>query len=245
MTYKITIFLRTPIAFQTKKKIQPIHFDGLLTALSVFNDGILDNPIPQDADDIELPIVKVGNEKKIYKASCMKINQSKSKVYRDVWVGSTSWVDFVPFKGTLNSSSGIYRAKAGLLMLLSTPYIEFYFDSNDINAVISLLDNLTHIGSRIAAGYGEIKNIEIKKIKEDYTLIDENGYVARHIPVIEIKKADPRWNIDYVGYKSPYYFYPFYDMCYVPPIDRYWPYKKPKDIIQEILNNANKKEGII
>ncbi|MEQ6359515.1 hypothetical protein V7D15_07360 [Thermoanaerobacter thermohydrosulfuricus] len=244
MIYKVKIFLTTPIAFQTKKKIQPIHFDGLLTALSVFKNGILDNPIPQNAVKVNLPLIQVGNEKKIWKASCMKIDPAKSKVYRDIWTGSTSWVDFVPFKGTLNPSSGIFRAKAGILMLLVTPYVEFYFDTENINKVIDLLNDLTHIGSRISAGYGEIKNIEIEKSKNDYTLIDEDGYIARHIPVTELQEnADPRWNIDFVSYKPPYYFYPFFDMCYVPPIERYWPYKKSKDAIQQILNKINEKKA--
>jgi hypothetical protein len=234
MFYKIRIMLRTPVAFQTKKKIQPIHFDGLLTALSVFKDGIFDNPIPQDTiDKVAIPLNRTG---KVYKASCMKIDQSKSKIYRDIWTGSTSWVNYIHFKGKLNNASGIFRAKAGILMLLVTPYLEFYFDSNDINSVISLLNNLRFIGSRVGTGYGEIKDMEISKSEKDYSLLDEKGYPARHIPINQIDKADLRWNFDYVGYKSPYYFYPFYEMCYIPPVNRYWVQKKVKDVIASIVS---------
>jgi len=240
--YEIKIYLSTPVAFQTKKKIYPIHFDGLLTALTVFKNGVVDNPLPQEAACIELPLNRAGGKKWVWKASCMKIDQSKSRVARDIWTGSTTWTDFVPFESKLNPGSGIYRAKAGILMLLITPYIKFYIDTDNINGVVALLNELTHIGSRVSAGYGEIKNIEIRKIKHDYSLIDEDGYVARHIPVSEVTTPDPRWAVDYAGYRSPYYFYPFYDMCYVPPLERYWPYRRPEDVIQKLLSVSGSKK---
>jgi hypothetical protein len=235
MFYEVKIYLSTPIAFQTKKRIYPLHFDGLLTALSVYRNGITDNPLPQEAALIELPLNRAGGEKWVWKASCMEIDQSRSRIARDVWTSHTNWAEIVSFKKKLDPGSGIFRAKTGLLMLLVTPFIKFYIDTDDINGVITLLNDLTNVGSRVSAGYGEVKNIEIRKIKQDYSLVDERGYVARHIPVSEIEKPDPRWIVDYAGYRSPYYFYPFFDLCYVPPVERYWPHKRPRDIIQELL----------
>lgn len=236
MFYEIKVHLSTPIVFPANK-LYPIHFDGILTALAAQKEGIADNPIPQEAPIIELPLNRTGGEKWVWKASCMEIDQSKSRTARDIWTSLTNWPEYVaPNKKTsINPGSGIYRAKTGLLMLLITPFVRFYIDTENINGVVDLLNSLTHIGNRIGAGYGEVRNIDIKKINEDYTLIDKNGYVARYIPVSEIEKPDPRWEIGYAGYRSPYYFYPLFDRCYIPPLGRYWPRKKPRDVIQELF----------
>lgn len=39
-----------------------------------------------------------------------------------------------------------------------------------------------------------------------------------------------------------YNFYPFYDMCYVPPLERYWPYRRPEDVIQKLLSVSGSKK---
>jgi len=244
-SYVAIIYLSTPLAMPAgKAELFPIHFDGLLTRLKADSLGLTDYSA-LTAKDIDLPLERYGTDKIIYKASSLMIHEP-AKVSREPWFKSQSWIDYgrglspKEFEKQIRPGQGPYRAAAGYLHLIETPYVCFYFCGNAVK-VGDILKRLIGggIGTRINAGYGQVKGIEIKP-SEDYSLIAKDGYPARNIPVSEIK-GDPRWQILRGIYKPPYWNYEDPVLCYVSPRWHWWPVKSAQKVMEEILKHGGGK----
>jgi len=85
-----------------------------------------------------------------------------------------------------NSNIDIQRAWAKSFILqyesLLIDSLSFYV-CGDIALIKELLKDLTHYGKKSALGYGEVKEIVIKKIDKDFSLLSENGEPNRILPV--------------------------------------------------------------
>jgi CRISPR type IV-associated protein Csf3 len=244
-SYIVTMHLAVPIAMPAgKSELFPIHFDGLLTRITAEEAGLTDYS-RLTAKDIELPLEKYGKEKPIYKASSMIIKKP-AKVWREPWVGTQSWLDYgrvlfpQDFNKQIRNDQGVYKSSAGYLHLIDTPQVYFYF-CGDGQAVKNILENLIGrgIGARVNAGYGQIRKITIEPSK-DYSIIAEDGYPARNIPLDEIE-GDIRWPVQRGTYKPPYWDYEEATLCYTSPRWHWWPVRKPAEVLAEILKD--KKEG--
>lgn len=237
MIYEVSFEMLSPIAISTGKPFYPIHFDGLLMKLQAQKIGSFD--YSKDAPRVEIPIDQVGDKYKIYKSSAMFIDRKKSKITREGWVTSQSWLDdvsgrFTKIEKTIPSGTGPYRQKAGYLLLLETPEVKFYF-SGDLQKVADLLRDVKGggLGVRDSVGYGKIGKITISKAKNDYTLIGPDGYPSRTLPAAEINKPDPRWDMDYSTYSPPYWWNEEIK-CYLPPKHQYWPTCSPNELLEKI-----------
>jgi CRISPR type IV-associated protein Csf3 len=243
-SYIVTVYLDIPVAMPTSKsEIFPIHFDGLLTRIMAEEAGSFDYS-RLTAKDIELPLEKWGKTKTIYKASSMII-KPPAKVYREPWTGTQTWLDYgrILFPGSFNkqirNDQGVYKSSAGYLHLIDTPQIYFYF-CGDGQAVKHMLEKLIGrgIGVRANAGYGQVRRITIEPSK-DYSLIAEDSYPARNIPVDEIE-GDIRWPVQRGTYKPPYWDYEEATICYISPRWHWWPVKQPAEVLKEILKHDKK-----
>lgn len=238
-SYKVTMYLATPLAMPAgKSELFPVHFDGLLTRIAADTAGLTDYS-RLTAKDIELPLEKYGQDKVIYKASSMMI-KTPAQVSREPWVKSQSWMDYgrtispSSFNRQIRNDQGVYKSAAGYMHLIAAPQVYFYF-TGDGQAVKTLLEHLidSGIGLRASAGYGQVKKITIEPSK-DYSLIAEDGYPARNIPITEMKE-DIRWPVQRGTYKPPYWDYEDATLCYIPPRWHWWPVKKPAEILADLI----------
>lgn len=242
MQYKVTFKMLSPLAIPAGKPYRPLHLDSILIFSKAQQIGSFD--FAPGAPHISIPVKQVGEKYKIYKASAMFINRKKSRLRREAWTSTQSWLDdvsrYTTIQRKVHSGMGIYRQKAGYLLLLETPEIYFYFEGDQYE-VARILEPLksSGLGVRVPAGYGMIGAITITESKNDYTLTGPDGYPSRVIPAEEVKQADPRWNKTFTTYSPPYWQNEVAE-CYIPPRHQYWPIKSPQEILLEIKGGKEK-----
>ena len=57
-----------------------------------------------------------------------------------------------------------------------------YYARGDLEVITELLKNLKFLGKKSSLGWGKIKNIEVKKINKDQSIL-KNGKLMRNIPI--------------------------------------------------------------
>jgi len=131
--------------------------------------------------------------------------------------------DIVKFKGKtkgrIDIGAGYYKNYHMPIVIKSYKHIYFYANC-DINKVENLLNKYIHfIGKKPAQGYGEIKEISIEKIKNDYSIWNKKNnnktLLMRPIPVSsqKLKLINP---IEKISIRPPYWRTDYLKYCYMP-----------------------------
>jgi CRISPR type IV-associated protein Csf3 len=234
--FEITVFLKTPLLYHTRRPLYPLCLDALLTwAAAVEKRGQAAlGPSAENLEEIPLPLRESGRKKKYYHASAVLLPVAMEKpgavdLDNFVWVRSLSWMSYggqyvKNWQRSLNGvnpRSGAMRQFQEELLSVTAPYVKFY-GYGDIDETARLMGFLTNLGARRAAGGGEIHSFRIVPVERDYSVIGHDGYPARPIPVSEIDGRDDWFRTD-ATYRPPYWDVSRADICYMPPPERWCP----------------------
>lgn len=233
--FEITVFLKTPLMYQTRRPLYPLCLDALLTwAAAVERKGRAAlGPSAESLEEIPLPLKESGRKQRYYHASAIQLPPAMEKpgaVTLDsfVWVRSaSSWLRYgskylkTGLTDNISLKSGETRQFQEEYLTVTTPYVKFY-GNGDIKEVSRLMKFLTNIGARRGIGGGEIHSFKIVPVEKDRSVIDHNGYPARPIPVGEIDGREDWFRTD-ATYRPPYWDVSKADICYMPPPERWCP----------------------
>lgn len=175
----------------------PVHLDGLLF-WALYELG-------EDTEKLKEILKQTEG---IYHASAMRYIRSPIMPITTapvVNVTTSKWPDFpYPLFQKVVSANGLIKTKAVSRIVFKTgPYrrkisvrngvsvgeVEFHA-VGDAKKIKWLLDSLGFIGLSNRKGYGEIEEIIINEIDEDHSWFDENGYLARILPVEKMLQSD-------------------------------------------------------
>jgi CRISPR type IV-associated protein Csf3 len=232
---EITVYLKSPLLYQTRKPIFPLCLDSLLTwAAAIEKKGLRAlSPAPEALEEIKLPLKQSGDKYRYYHASAMMLptgqeNPEPICVDNYSWVRSQSWVDYggkyiekARKKLVINKGRGHERAFSEENILVNASYVKFYA-MGDPYEVGRLLGYITHLGSRRNIGGGKIYSVEISRAREDYGVIGPSEHPTRPVPVDEIK-GSPLWFKTQATYKAPYWDVRETTLCYMPLPEQWCP----------------------
>lgn len=257
----IRIDLITPILFPTNRPWEGIKLDGLLGWLWAKDQGLNKTPAENDPANLrfpELPLLEISHQ--VYGASTMflptsdelGIDPSRPNLVSsspELIIKSGNWTkpmreqirlgmkDFKP-----NLSSGPYRAAMVSYWSLSTPYIYFYFATQDYDSLKGYFYRIPKecfgIGAKTRSGYGRIKDVSYSVVAQDDCFYCElDGLPTRPIPVSapEFKGKFPDSCIGYSSFRNPYFSPETKANCYLPPVYQYLPQSL---VMTTALNNA-------
>ena len=98
----------------------------------------------------------------------------------------THWEDWhfprVEKKATIITKSGGFRKRVTTHKGIKAGFVEFNA-VGDADKIEYLLNSLGFIGLNNSQGFGEIQDIQISEIENDYSFFDENNELARNLPV--------------------------------------------------------------
>lgn len=201
----ITLEILSPIE-QTR---YPIHLDALLFHKLDGDFKLLDSVLAKD-------------ENGIYRASSMRYLQTPTHIVSGLSTAHptrTNWPDF-PYQLQLNKRSnwiiikgGPYRKKLTKRNGLSTPFVQFHA-VGDADKIRYLLSNLGFIGGSYNQGFGQIGAIEIEEAECDYSFFDEDGELARILPVSLVPESE-KYLTQQARFK-PNYFNSELQTCSIP-----------------------------
>lgn len=247
----LRINLSSPILFPSNHPWEGIKLDGLLGWIWAKDNGYTKTPAENKPENIvfpKLPLAEIAPQ--LYGASTMFIPtpdelwENKADAFRpnlvscypEVIVRSTNWdrsmkaqirQGLSDFK--LNIKTGAYRGAMETYWALSTPYIYFYFATDDFEALAKYLDRIQKecfgIGAKTRIGYGRITDIEYSELEEEECFYYEyNGLPTRPIPVESpFKGKFPDSCLGYSSWRMPYFSPTTKAMCYLPPVAQYLP----------------------
>jgi len=155
-----------------------------------------------------LPLMYYKNKIPCASASIFQISEMKSetvyKRFEDRYLPKTQ-------KKKIYRGSGFYKDFAMRMIYLLSDKVSFY-GKGDINQVSELIEDLQGLGNDTRIGWGAIRNFEIEKTKEDYSII-KDGICMRPIPIEFIEEAD---DTEYVAWRSPYWAKDSIELCAIP-----------------------------
>lgn len=161
----------------------PIHLDALLYAALKDNSDKDDESILKIIDGI------LDKQNGVYKSSAMRFLKSNHfPLISTEWCFATRthWEDW---EFSQNEKAKNVTTKGGGFRKRMTTYNAIHPHAVDFNAVgepkdiYYLLSCLGFIGLNNSQGFGEIGNITITEIEEDFSFIDEEGELARCLPI--------------------------------------------------------------
>jgi len=182
-----------------------IHFDGLLAHL-VLRDAIgdlywsLPSRRPLDLE-VPLPLARTGG---MWHASVSQFPQGSpdwhsTTVYKRFDVQNSDLIREDRRK-KINTSSGEFRG-----YMMSLPYRPVrsvtFFGRGDYEQIRGLLSSVTNLGKKAAYGYGEVQRAEIKRTREDWSLV-RDGVAMRPIPTRLLEEWD---DSVLVAWRPPYW----------------------------------------
>jgi CRISPR type IV-associated protein Csf3 len=231
---KITMFLSSPLAMPVKVQPYPLMLDSIIIELMTLREGKLDYDYPEndpyapENNTKGVPLAVGGKNKKFYLASAMEVEE---KVPREraflSFVKRTDWPEDEEIEQYANwnrtniaTGSGTYRNAREILPGILAPVLNFYC-VGDKEAVTDILSDLTAVGVKTSIGMGKVEKVIVVE-SEDHSIIDRLGNPARPIPLDE-HPGNARWLKDYCTYKPPYWLGSNKDMCWIPPIYRWYP----------------------
>ncbi|MGI9862743.1 hypothetical protein SDD30_15305 [Moorella naiadis] len=201
--------LVTPLAFNSMNRM-PVCLDSLLARVMVELDaagrgdgaggdivfapvwrGDLKGPAP------ELPLtkVKIGG-RDVYAASIgfpVGMVTQRAYTFTQKWSGERCIKPSAGDKGisvTPAPDSGYYRDRLEVFILITAPKIRFY-GCGDVEAVESLLQNVTSLGYKRKRGFGRVKKWEVRRTSRDYSVwlrTSELVTPARILPLGALKE---------------------------------------------------------
>lgn len=141
-------------------------------------------------------------------ASIFNISEMKSetiyKRFEDRYLPKTQ-------KKKIYRGSGYYKDYAMKMIYLLSDKVSFY-GKGDIKQVSELIEDLQGLGNDTRIGWGSIRNFEIEKTKEDYSIIKDD-ICMRPIPIEFIEEAS---DTEYVAWRSPYWAKDSIELCAIP-----------------------------
>ncbi len=266
----LQIKLATPILFPSNRPWEGIKLDGLLGWIWAKDHGLTKTPAENNPENIvfpELPLVQIAP--KLYGASTMfvpvmdelweteadSLRPSLVSCYPEVIVKSSNWQtsmrkqvrlglkDFKP-----NISSGAYRGAMEPYWALQTPYIYFYWATDDFDALIDYFDRIPKecfgIGAKTRIGYGRITEVVYNETEEAecFYYKDNAGRPTRPIPVdgpFNGKFPDSCTGVS--SWRAPYFSASTKALCYLPPVEQYLPQPiSESPILDNLLDSVAK-----
>lgn len=182
----------------------PIHLDALLYAAFKSASDFSDEEILLELDKI------LAKENGIYKASAMRFIKSTSMplVASDVsFVTRTHWTEWEYSKHEREKSvitkGGPFRKRVTEYQAINVGAVEFHA-IGDEEKIKYLLEILGFIGLGNNQGFGEISSINFEE-SEDYCFFDENGELARNLPIEMVSNEIANQCINTVNSVKPPY----------------------------------------
>lgn len=176
---KITLEILAPIEVPKF----PIHLDGLLFW------SIIDHSEFSESQAIDYLDSILDKENGIYKTSALIYTRSLKHPLTACETNHPTTVNWNEFSlplskkvGTIVTKTGYYRKKMTSRNALSVAFVEFYA-VGDANKIRHLLELAGFIGLSNKQGYGEIGEIIIEEIENDYSFFLKDGSIARNLPV--------------------------------------------------------------
>jgi len=117
-------------------------------------------------------------------------------------------------KKKIHRNSGVFRDYMIKLVYLPCEYVVFYA-CGDKKKINNLLEGLTGLGKKTAAGFGLIRDFNVNKIKDDYSVV-KNNTSSRAIPVVLCENPVDVVNL---AWRAPYWAKEMVAPC-VPPHTR-------------------------
>ncbi len=184
---KISLEISSPILVPK----YPIHLDALLFASYQLNTNLTDTEILKELEKV------LAKEDEIFKASAMRFVRTKQKpILTGEWslVTRTHWVEW-PYsqhdrEKTIIVKGGGFRKRVTAYNSIITSAVEFHA-VGEPSKIKYLLENLGFIGLNNSQGFGEITGIQIDD-DEDYCFFDEEGELARCLPVHMVSSENSR-----------------------------------------------------
>lgn len=188
---KLTLEILTPIEVPK----YPIHLDGLLYW------SIIDHTDYTEGQALEYLDTVLAKENGIYKASQLIYTRSSTQpllACETTHPTTINWFEFsLPLAkkvGTITTKSGHYRKKMTTRNALAVGLVEFYA-VGDPEKIQHLLELAGFIGLSNKQGFGEIGEITIEEIEQDYSFFLEDGSIARNLPITMLSD-------EYIGMKQ-------------------------------------------
>lgn len=188
----IVLELITPIELPK----YPISLDGLLYWSIVQNGG--------DQSLLDSVLAKKGD---IYLASALRFVRAPHLCFEAVTTAHPicqNWPDF-PFKTdkkTVCEKGGPHRRKMTSRLGILAKQVDFHAVGNP-EKIEYLLKILGFIGLSNNQGFGEIVSVTATEIDEDYSWFDEQGELARVLPVQYVEQ-ESKYLKDVSSYKPNY-----------------------------------------
>ena len=264
---KLRIHLSSPILFPTTRPWSGVTLDGLLGWMWARDRGLFKCPAENSPEQIlfpELPLVQLSPM--LYGASTMFLptpmelhgNTHLVGCRMEVINKMANWDR--PFQSQIRrgmkdirnftdkKGSGMLRADLVRYWSLSTPFVTFYFATEDFEALAGYFNRIPTdcfgIGAKPRVGYGRIVKVEFKEIPEEKCFhFQKDGVPTRPIPVdgpFHGKFPDDTIGI---GTWRPPYFSPISrTLCYIPHASQYLPQIPAVDRELEYIFRAASKE---
>jgi hypothetical protein len=124
------------------------------------------------------------------------------KKFEDRWVGG---------KRKIQKGSGYYRDYMIQHIYIPATQVKFYV-CGDREVLQEICGYITGLGDNTRLGWGAVRSVSIKPIKEDYSLI-KDGIAMRPIPKQFIKYAE---EYAMLAWRPPYWEASHIDLCAVP-----------------------------
>lgn len=119
-------------------------------------------------------------------------------------------------KGIISDSVGEFRAHRVPLLIhtVKDGIIKFYAYGTKAKTE-DLLSRIGAVGKKTAAGYGAVKDWEVRSTDTDYSIFGGSGQLMRPVPVNWSEEILPYPQYNY-AVRPPYHNVKNYRMCYVP-----------------------------
>jgi len=122
-------------------------------------------------------------------------------------------------KGRVDIGAGYYKNYHMPIIIKSYKNIYFYANC-EIKKVEYLLNKYIHfIGKKPSQGYGEIKEIIVKKMNNDYSIWDKsnnNKHILRRPIMVSSQKNKLSNRIEKISVRPPYWRTDYLEYCYMP-----------------------------
>ena len=205
--------LTTPLALS----LPWLFFDSILAHLQYRKTGpqryrCLDSKIPDESieADNEIPLLR-SDRYGMYHASCGILDSPGAEMV-------TLYKKFLsknigPLWKPWKVRSGIGHFKNTMIRLKYYPCrsVRFYCVGDRV-LIGDLLEGLPGLGKKVSAGFGFIRDYDIREIDEDKSIM-HGGVAMRPIPVSAIESCSRSMSM---AYKAPYWAATSYAMCAVP-----------------------------
>lgn len=207
--FKITIKLGSPVCLT----FPFIHLDGImsfLVAIDKYKQKLFEFS-RMSYYDLRLPL-PLKKTKDVYHASVAIFQPEGLLHYTRIYKRFEDRFVNKLRKRKLVINSGYFRYFAIAEPYITASHVIFY-GCGDVEKIKYLFETyLVGIGNDVRIGWGSVRDIQIKEIDRDMSLIFENK-AMRVLPVSMLKKYS---ETAYLSYKPPYWYKGNIDLC-VPP----------------------------